>query len=78
MQFGHPPIVQVLSASHGVGEVDAPAIAVIRVGQGGSNPPFGHYCVRLAQKRFRDYGYFYSGSRSFHCGAQTGATGANY
>jgi hypothetical protein len=78
MQFGHPPIVQVLSASHGVGEVDAPAVAVVDVGERSGNSAFGHNRVRLAQKRFRNHRYFHACRRGFNGGAQTGASSANH
>jgi len=78
VQLGHPPVVQVLAASHGVGEVNAPAIAVIGVGERGGDAAFGHDRVRLAQKRFRDHRYFYACGRGLDGGAQTGASGANH
>ena len=78
VQLGHPPVVQVLAAAHGVGEVDAPAVAVIDVGERGGDAAFGHHRVRLAQKRFRDHRYFHACRRGFDGGAQTGASGANH
>ncbi len=33
VQFGHAPVVEVLAAAHGVGEMDPPAIAIVNVGQ---------------------------------------------
>ena len=33
VQLGHAPVVEVLAAAHRVGEMDAPVIAVVDVGQ---------------------------------------------
>ena len=54
MQFGHARIVQILAAAHGVGEMNAPAIAVVHVAHGRRHAAFGHHGVRLAQQRFAD------------------------
>ncbi len=48
VQFGHPPIVDVLPAAHGVGEMDLPVIAVVHVGERGRDPAFGHHGMRFA------------------------------
>ena len=54
VQLGHPPVVDVLSAAHGVGEVDLPVVAVVDVGQRGGDAALGHDGVRLAEQRLAD------------------------
>ena len=54
VQLGHAPVVDVLPAAHGVGEVHAPGIAVIDVGHGRGHSAFGHDGVGLAQQGFAD------------------------
>jgi hypothetical protein len=57
MQLGHAPVVDVLPAAHGVGEVDLPVVAVVHVGQRRRDAPLGHHRVRLAQERLADQSY---------------------
>src|ERR1700746_680528 len=77
MQFGHPPITQVLAATHRVGKVNAPTIPVVHISHCRSYAALGHYSVCLAQKRFRNDSNAYPGRRSLDCGAQPGAPRAN-
>ena len=49
VQLGHAPVVQVLAAAHGVGEMDAPVVAIVHVGQRGRDAAFGHHGVRFAR-----------------------------
>jgi hypothetical protein len=78
VQFRHPPVVNVLSAAHGVGEVDLPAIAVVHVGQRRRHPAFGHHGVRLAQQGLADQPDFRAHRRGFDGGAQPGAARPDY
>ena len=78
VQFGHPPVVQVLAAAHGVGKVNAPAVAIVDIGQRGGDAAFGHHGMRLAQQRFRDHRDFHACGRGFDGGAQAGASRANH
>ena len=55
VQFRHAAVVQVLAAAHGVGEMDAPVVAVVHVAHGRRHAAFGHHRVRLAEQRFRDH-----------------------
>ncbi len=71
VQFGHAPVVQVLAAAHGIGEMDAPVIAVVHVGQGGGNAALGHHGVRFAEQRFTDHADVKAGGRRFYGGAQS-------
>ena len=61
MQFGHAPIVQVLAATHGVGKMHAPIVAVVHVAERGRYAAFSHHCMRFAEKRFADYTDFDAG-----------------
>ena len=54
VQFRHAPVVQILAAAHGVGEVDSPVVALVHVGQRRGHAAFGHHRVRFAEQRFRD------------------------
>ena len=54
VQLGHAPVVDVLPAAHGVGEVHLPAVAVVHVGQRRRDPALGHHGVRLPQQRLAD------------------------
>ena len=54
VQLDHAPVVQILPAAHRVGEMDLPAVALVHVGQGRGDPPFGHDRVRLSEKRLAD------------------------
>ena len=49
VQFSHAPVVEVLAAAHGVGEMDAPVIAIVDVGEGGGDSAFGHHGVGFAE-----------------------------
>jgi len=52
VKFGHPPVVDVLPAAHGVGEVNAPVVAFIDISHGGGHAALGHHGVGFAQQRF--------------------------
>ena len=50
MQLRHPPIIDVLPAAHGVGEMDLPIIAIVHVGERGRDPALGHHGVGFAKQ----------------------------
>ena len=50
VEFGHPPVIDVLPAAHGIGEVNLPVVAVIHVRQRRGNASFGHDGVRFAKE----------------------------
>ena len=52
MQFRHPPIIDVLPAAHGIGEMHSPVVAIVDVGERGCDPALGHDGVRFAEKAF--------------------------
>ena len=63
VQFGHAPVVQILAAAHGVGEVDAPVIAVVDIAERRGDAAFGHHGVRFAEQRFADHAHFHARAR---------------
>ena len=77
VQLGHAPVVDVLAAAHGVGEMDLPVVAFVHVGQGRGDAALGHDGVRLAQQRFADQADRDARRGSFDGGAQPGAAGAD-
>ena len=50
VQLGHARVVDVLTATHGVGEVDLPTIAIIDVAKRRCDAAFGHHGVRFAEQ----------------------------
>ena len=77
VQFGHAPVVDVLAAAHRVGEVHAPAVAVVVVRHRRRHAAFGHDGVGLAQQRLADQSDRDPGVRRLDGGAQAGAAGAD-
>ncbi len=54
VKLGHAPVVDVLAAAHGVGEMDAPVVAIVHVGERGGDAALGHHGVGLAEERLAD------------------------
>ena len=77
VQLRHPPAIEVLPPSHGVGKVRRPPIAIINVGQRGRHAAFGHDRVGLAQQRLAHEPYRHSGRRGFNRRTETSSAGAN-
>ena len=77
VELGHPPVVDVLAAAHGVGEVHLPAVAVVDVGKRRRDAAFGHDRVRLPEKRFAEQSDFDPGRRRFDCRAEPGSACAD-
>jgi len=77
VQFRHSPVVDVLPAAQGVGEVDFPTVTFIHVGQRRRDAAFRHDGVGFAQKTFADHAHGDARGGGFDCGAQTGAAGAD-
>ena len=77
VQFGHAPVVDVLPAAHRVGEMDAPAIALIDIGERRSDAALGHDRVRLAEQGFANHADGDAGGGGFDGCAQAGAAGAD-
>src|SRR5580693_1686701 len=55
MQLRHAWIIQILSSAHGIGEMDAPAIAVVDIAHRRRHPTLGHNGMSLAEQRFRNH-----------------------
>jgi hypothetical protein len=64
VQFGHAPVVQILAAAHGVGEMDAPVIAVVDIAHGRGHAAFGHHGVRFAEQRFADHAHLHAAAEA--------------
>ena len=47
MMLHHAPVAEILSATHCVGEMSLPGIALVCICQRGRNSSFRHDCVRL-------------------------------
>ena len=54
MELGHAPVVEVLAASHRIGKMDGPAVAIVHIRQRGRDSSFRHDGVGLAEERFAD------------------------
>ena len=78
VQLGHARIVEILAAAHGVGEMDAPVIAIVDIAHGRGHAAFRHHGVGFAEQRFADQADFDARGGGFDSGAQTGAAGANH
>src|ERR1700693_5878122 len=77
MQLRHPPVIQVLTAAHGVGKVNAPAVPVVHISHRRGYATLGHDCVCFAEKRFRNDRDLTTGGRDFDGSPQTGPPGSN-
>ena len=51
VQLRHSPVVDVLAAAHGVGEVHAPIVSIVDVAERRGGSPLRHNGVRLSQQR---------------------------
>ena len=78
VKLGHPPVVEVLAAAHGIGEVDLPGIAVVGGGERGGDAALGHDGVGLAEERFGHHRHRGSGGAGLDRGAKTGAARADH
>ena len=54
VELRHAPVVQILAAAHGVGKVNAPAVAIVHICHGRGYSTLGHHGMCFAQKRFRN------------------------
>ena len=64
VQLGHAPVVHVLAAAHGVGEMHLPIVARVHVRQGRGDAALGHHRVGLAEQRFTNQANGQPGGRS--------------
>jgi hypothetical protein len=51
VKFGHARVVEILAAAHGVGKMDAPAVAIVHIAHGRRDAAFGHHGVGFAEQR---------------------------
>src|SRR6185369_9801679 len=70
MQLRHSPVVDVLTSAHRVGEVDLPVVALVHVGERGSDSAFGHYGMSFSQERLAHEPDGHSRGGSFDCGSK--------
>ena len=78
VELGHAPVVEVLSAAHGVSEVHAPVVAIVDIGQSRGDASFSHHGVGFAEEGFADDSDFCAAGRGFNRGAQTGTARADH
>ena len=78
VQLRHAPVVQILPAAHGVGEVHAPAVAVVHVGERRRDAALGHHRVRLAEQRLAHHAHAPSQRRRLDRRPQPRAAGADH
>ena len=77
VELRHPPVVDVLAAAHGVGEVHPPAVAVVDVGERRRDAAFRHHRVRLAEQRLAEQPDLDARRRGFDRRAEPGAAGTD-
>jgi hypothetical protein len=77
MQLGHAPVVDILAAAHGVGEMHLPTVPLINMGQGGRDAALRHDRMRLSQQTFANHPHGDIRRRSFNGRAQTRAAGTD-
>ena len=77
VQLRHAPVVHVLAAAHGVGEMDLPAVAIVDVGQRRRDAALRHDGVRFAEQRLAEEANLHARRRCFDRGPEPCAPGAN-
>ena len=77
VQLRHPPVVHVLAAAHGVGEVHLPAVALVDVRERRRDAAFGHHRMRLAQQGLAEEADFHTSCRGFDRRPESGSAGAD-
>ena len=78
VELGHARVIQILASAHGVGEVDAPVVAIVDVAHGGGDPALGHDGVRLPEQRLADQRHRNAGASRFDGGAQPCPAGTDH
>ncbi len=78
VQLGHAPIVEILAAAHGIGEMDAPVIAIVDVGERRRDAAFRHHGVRFAEQRFTNDADFDARGGGLNGGAQSRSARADH
>ena len=78
VQLRHAPVVHVLAAAHGVGEMHLPVVAIVDVGERGRDAALGHHGVRLPEQRLADEADGDAGRRGFDRRSQSRAARADH
>jgi len=78
VQLRHAPVVDVLAAAHGVGEMHFPVVAVVHVAHGRGHAAFSHHGVGLAEQRLADEAHRDALAGRFNGSAKTRAPGADH
>ena len=78
VQLRHPPVVDHLTAAHGVLEMHLPVVVRVDVAEGRGNPALGHHGVRLPEQRLADHGHPGARGRRLDGRAHAGTTGADH
>src|SRR6266850_6685375 len=74
MNVGHPPVIQKLSAAHGVAKMRAPIVRFVHIGNRCGYAALSHDSVRLAEERFTDDTNLYSLTKRLDRRTQTSTT----
>ena len=77
VELGHPPVVEVLAAAQGVGEMDHPVVAIVHVPHRGRHPALGHDRVGLAEEGFADQADGDAAARRLDRGSKARAAGSD-
>ena len=77
VQFGHAPVIEILAAAHGVGEMNAPVVAIVDVAHRRRHPTFRHHGVGFAEQRFRNHRDLHACRRRLHGRSQPCAARAD-
>ena len=73
----HPPVVDVLTTAHGIGEMGLPVVALVDVRERRGNASFGHDGVGFAEKRLAYEAHGRAARRGFDRRAQSRAPGTD-
>ncbi len=77
VKLGHAPVVQKLSAAHGVAKMRFPVVGRVHVGHRGGDAAFGHDGVGLSEERLADHSYGGALRKGFNGRTQPRAAGAD-
>ena len=77
VKLGHSPVIYILAASHRVGKMDLPVVAIVVVAHRRRHPALGHYSVSLAKQRLADQADRNTRSGRLDSGSQSGTAGTD-
>ncbi len=78
VQLRHAPVIQILAAAHGIGEMHPPVVAIVDVRQRGGNAALRHHGVRFSKQRLAHHPDFGSAGSRFNRGAQPRSARADH